>query len=39
LLDAVVADADVPIVEVDDGVAVAGDQVELVAEREAVGGG
>jgi hypothetical protein len=35
LLDAARADADVPVVEVDGGVAVAGDQADLVAEREA----
>jgi len=39
LLDAVVADADIPVVEVDGRVAVAGDQPDLVAEREPVGGG
>src|SRR5260370_16048303 len=39
LLDAVGADADIPVVEVDGRVAVAGDQPDLVAEREAVGGG
>src|SRR6266478_7156284 len=39
LLDAVAADADVPVVKVDGGVAVAGDQPNLVAEPEPVGGG
>src|SRR5215471_13147010 len=39
LLDAVVADADVPVVEVDGRIAVAGDQPDLVAEPEPVGGG
>src|ERR1700737_3817359 len=39
LLDAVAADADVPVVEVDGRVAMAGDQADLVAEPEAVGGG
>src|SRR3984893_4191033 len=39
LLDAVGADADVPVVEVDGRVAVAGDQADLVAEPKAVGGG
>src|SRR6266404_6935373 len=39
LLDAVVADADVPVVEVDGRVAMAGDEADLVAEGEAVGGG
>src|SRR6266446_365982 len=39
LLHAVVADADVPVVEVDGRVAVAGDQADLVADHEAVGGG
>jgi hypothetical protein len=35
LLDAVAADADVPVVEVDGRVAMAGDQADLVAEPEA----
>src|SRR5436190_17077444 len=39
LLDAVGADAAVPVVQVDGRVAMAGDQAELVAEPEAVGGG
>jgi hypothetical protein len=39
LLDAVVADAGIPVVEVDGGVAMVGDQADLVAEREPVGGG
>src|SRR6266446_5338427 len=39
LLDAVVADADIPVVEVDGRVAMAGDEADLVAEGEAVGGG
>src|SRR5271166_2530684 len=39
LLDAVAADADIPVVEVDGRVAVAGDQPDLVAEPEPVGGG
>jgi hypothetical protein len=39
LLDAVGADADVPVVEVDGRVAMAGDEADLVAECEAVGGG
>jgi hypothetical protein len=39
LLDAVVADADVPVVKVDGRVAVARDQADLVAETEPVGGG
>src|SRR5262249_10060197 len=39
LLDAVGADADLPGVQVDGRVAVAGDEADLVAEREAVGGG
>src|SRR6266436_4450149 len=39
LLDAVVADADIPVVEVDGGVAMAGDQADFVAEPEPVGGG
>jgi len=38
LLDAVAADADIPVVEVDGRVAMAGDQADLVAEPEAVGG-
>ena len=39
LLDAVLADADIPVVEVDCRVAVAGDQPDLVAEPEPIGGG
>ncbi len=39
LLDAVGADADIPVVEVDGRVAVAGNQADLVAEPESVGGG
>src|SRR6266436_4921365 len=39
LLDAAPADANIPVVEVDGRVAVAGDQADLVAEREAVRGG
>jgi hypothetical protein len=39
LLDAVVPDADIPVVEVDGRVAVAGDPAQLVAEPEPVGGG
>ena len=39
LLDAVVPDADIPVIEVDGRVAMAGDQPDLVAEREPVGGG
>src|SRR3984893_389952 len=39
LLDAVGADADIPVVEVDGRVAMAGDQTDLVPERETVGGG
>jgi hypothetical protein len=35
LLDAVVADADIPVVEVDGRVAMAGDQADLVAEPRA----
>jgi hypothetical protein len=38
LLDAVAADADVPVVEVDGRVAMAGDEADLVADAEAVGG-
>jgi hypothetical protein len=38
LLDAALADADVPVVEVDGWVAMAGDEADLVAEAEAVGG-
>ena len=38
MFDAVAADADIPIVEVDGRVAVAGDQPDLVAEPQAVGG-
>jgi hypothetical protein len=38
LLDAVAADADIPVVEVDGRVAVAGDEADLVAEaRSSVG--
>ena len=39
LLDAVGADADIPVVEVGGGVTVAGDQADLVADPEPVGGG
>jgi hypothetical protein len=39
LLDAVIADADIPVVEVDGRVAVAGDEADLVSETEPVGGG
>ncbi len=39
LFDAVGTDADIPVVEVDGRVAVAGDEADLVAEPEAVGGG
>src|SRR6266446_4896642 len=39
LLDAVAADADIPVVEVDGRVAMAGDQADLVAEPEPVGVG
>jgi hypothetical protein len=39
LLDAVAADTDIRVVEVDGRVAVAGDQADLVAEPEPVGGG
>src|SRR5690242_8701254 len=39
LLDAVAADTDTPVVEVDGRVAVAGDQPDVVAEPEPVGGG
>src|ERR1700730_2347096 len=39
LLDAVAADADIPVVEVDGRVAMAGDQADLVAERAAAAGG
>jgi len=38
LLDAVAADADIPVVEVDRRVAVAGDKADLVADLEPVGG-
>jgi hypothetical protein len=38
LFDAVAADGDVPVVKVDGRVAVAGDQADLVAQSEAVGG-
>src|SRR5215831_15530735 len=38
LLDAAPTDADIPVVEIDGGVAMAGDQPDLVAEVEAVGG-
>src|SRR5207248_8551379 len=38
LLDAVAADADIPVVKVDRRVAMAGDEADLVAEAEAVGG-
>ena len=36
LLDAVAADADVPVVEVDGGVAVAGDDAQLVADVDPI---
>jgi len=39
LLDAVAADTDVPVVEIDGRVAMAGDQPDLVAEPEPIGGG
>jgi hypothetical protein len=39
LLDAAAADADIPVVEVDGRVAMAGDQPDLVAEPEPIGGG
>jgi hypothetical protein len=39
LLDAVGADADIPVVEVDGRVAMAGDEADLVADAQAVGGG
>ena len=38
LLDAVAAGGDVPVVEVDGRVAMAGDEADLVADAEAVGG-
>jgi len=38
LLDAVASDTDIPVVEVDGRVAMAGDQADLVAEPEPVGG-
>ena len=38
LLDAIAAHTDVPVVKIDRGVAVAGDQPDLVAEPEPVGG-
>jgi hypothetical protein len=38
LFDAVVADGDVPVIEVDGRVAMAGDEAELVAEAEPIGG-
>jgi hypothetical protein len=38
LFDAVAADRDVPVVEVDGWVAMAGDEADLVAEAESVGG-
>src|SRR5438270_4532043 len=38
LFDAVPGDPDVPVVEVDGRVAMAGDEADLVAEAEAVGG-
>ena len=38
MLDAVAADADIPIVEVDGRVAMAGHEADLVAEPEAIGG-
>ena len=39
LLDAVATHADIPVVEIDGRVAVAGDQSDLVAEPEPIGGG
>jgi hypothetical protein len=39
LLDAVAAHADIPVVKVDGRVAKAGDQPDLVAQPEPVGGG
>jgi hypothetical protein len=39
LLDAVAVDADIPVVEVDGRVAMTGDQPDLVAKPESVGGG
>jgi hypothetical protein len=39
LPDAVATDTDIPVVEVDGRVAMAGDQPDLVAEPEPVGGG
>jgi hypothetical protein len=38
LFDAVVADADIPVVEVDGRVAMAGHEADLVADPETVGG-
>src|SRR6516162_4422589 len=38
LLDAAAADADIPVVEIDGRVAMAGDQADLVAEPKPVGG-
>src|SRR5438270_5848422 len=38
LFDAAGTDGDVPVVEVDGGVAMAGDEADFVAEPEAVGG-
>src|SRR5262249_31821439 len=38
LLDALAADADIPVVEIDGRVAVAGDEAQLVADIEPVGG-
>ena len=38
LFDEAVADAYIPVVEVDGGVAMAGDEADLVAETKAVGG-
>ena len=38
LLDAVSADTDIPVVEIDGRVAMAGDQAQLVADPQAVGG-
>src|SRR5260370_21668502 len=37
--DAVLPDADIPVVEVDGRVAMAGDELYLVAELQAIGGG
>src|SRR5437667_3486146 len=39
LFDAVAADADIPVIEIDGRVAVAGDEAHFVADVEPVGGG